>query len=85
MELYRGRGCSQCSGTGFKGRIAVYEILVFDDDIRKVITSDKFSEVLLRDVAKEKGMLTLRQEGLRKAIEGVTTIEEVLQKTIVLG
>jgi len=85
VEFYRGKGCSNCSGTGFKGRVAVYEILVVDDDIRKTVTLDKFSEVLLRDVAKEKGMLTLRQEGLRKAIEGVTTLEEVLQKTVVLG
>jgi type IV pilus assembly protein PilB len=85
VELYRGKGCKECSGTGFKGRVAVYEILSFDDDIRKAVNSEKFSEVMLREVAKEKGMLNLRQEGLRKAIEGVTTIEEVLQKTIVLG
>lgn len=85
VELYRGKGCKECSGTGFKGRVAVYEILTFDDDIRKVLNSDKFSEIMLRDLAKEKGMLSLRQEGLRKALEGVTSIEEVLQKTIVLG
>jgi len=85
IELYRGKGCKECSGTGFKGRVAVYELLTFDDDIRKVINDDKFSEVMLRETAREKGMLSLRQEGLRKALEGVTTLEEVLQKTIVLG
>jgi len=85
VELYRGKGCDKCSGTGFKGRVAVYELMPFDDDIRRAITSDKFSEVMLREVAKEKGMLSLRQEGLRKAIEGITTIEEVIQKTVVLG
>jgi type IV pilus assembly protein PilB len=85
IELYRGKGCKECSGTGFKGRVAVYELLPFDDDIRKVINDDKFSEVMLRETAREKGMLSLRQEGLRKALEGVTTLEEVLQKTIVLG
>ena len=85
VELYRGRGCAKCSGTGFKGRVAVYEIMAFNDDIREAVNSDKFSEVLLREVAREKGMLTLRQDALRKVIEGITTLEEVLQKTVVLG
>ncbi|MBW1824482.1 MAG: type IV-A pilus assembly ATPase PilB [Deltaproteobacteria bacterium] len=85
VELYWGKGCDSCSGTGFKGRVAVYEILVIDDEIRVAINSPKFSEVMLRDVAKEKGMLNLRQEGLRKVLEGITTLEEVLKKTIVLG
>ncbi len=85
VELYQGKGCDNCSGTGFKGRVAVYEILSFDDDIRKIVASDNFSEITLREVASEKGMLTLRQEALRKVLEGVTTIEEVLHKTTVLG
>ena len=85
VELYKGKGCDNCSGTGFKGRVAVYEILLFDDDIRKMVASDKFSEIALREVASEKGMLTLRQEALRKVLEGVTTVEEVLHKTTVLG
>ena len=85
VELFQGKGCDNCSGTGFKGRVAVYEMLNVDDDIRKEITSTSFSEVTLREVAVEKGMLTLRQEALRKVIEGTTTIEEVLQKTTVLG
>ncbi len=74
-----------CAGTGFKGRVAVYEILVIDDDIREIIASGYFSEVSLREVAREKGMLSLRQEGLRRALEGITTIEEVLRKTLVQG
>jgi len=85
VEFYRGKGCEKCSGTGFKGRVAVYEILALDDDIRKAITSDRFSEVMLREIAKEKGMLNLRQEALRKVIEGTTTLEEVIQKTTVIG
>jgi type IV pilus assembly protein PilB len=85
VELYQGKGCDNCSGTGFKGRVAVYEILLLDDDIRKLIASDKFSEIMLREVASEKGMLSLRQEALRKVLEGATTVEEVLQKTTVLG
>ena len=85
VELFQGKGCDNCSGTGFKGRVAVYEMLVFDDDIRKAITEPNFSEVQLRELALKKNMLTLRQEALRKVLEGTTTIEEVLQKTTVLG
>jgi type IV pilus assembly protein PilB len=85
VELYRGKGCEACDGTGFKGRVAVYEILVIDDEIRKIIASGDFSEISLREFAREKGMLSLRQEGLRKALEGITTIEEVLRKTLVQG
>jgi type IV pilus assembly protein PilB len=83
MELYQGKGCEACAGTGYKGRVAVYEILVIDDDIREIVASRDFSEVSLREVAREKGMLSLRQEGLRRVREGVTTIEEVLRKTLV--
>ena len=85
VELFQGKGCDNCSGTGFRGRVAVYEMLSVDDDVRREITSSNFSEVRIREVALEKGMLTLRQEALRKVIEGTTTIEEVLQKTTVLG
>ncbi len=56
-----------------------------DDDIRRVVTDSSFTEVKLREAALEKGMLTLRQEALRKVLEGTTTLEEVLQKTTVLG
>ena len=85
VELFQGKGCDNCSGTGFKGRVAVYEMLLFDDDIRRAITEPNFSEVGLRELAVKKNMLTLRQEALRKVLEGTTTIEEVLQKTTVLG
>jgi type IV pilus assembly protein PilB len=85
VELFQGKGCDNCSGTGFKGRVAVYEMLVFDDDIRKAVAEPNFSEVMLRELALKKNMLTLRQEALRKVLEGTTTIEEVLQKTTVLG
>ena len=63
----------------------MYEMLVFDDDIRKAVAEPNFSEVMLRELALKKNMLTLRQEALRKVLEGTTTIEEVLQKTTVLG
>jgi type IV pilus assembly protein PilB len=83
MVLYRGKGCEACAGTGYKGRVAVYEILVIDDAVREIVASRDFSEVSLREVAREKGMLSLRQEGLKRVHEGVTTIEEVLRKTLV--
>jgi type IV pilus assembly protein PilB len=85
IELYQGKGCKECSDTGFKGRVAVYEILEFDDDIREAVSSKRYSEIMLRKVVREKEILSLRQEGLKKILDGVTTIEEVLQKTLVLG
>jgi type IV pilus assembly protein PilB len=75
-EYYRGTGCKRCRNTGFKGRIALHELLVIDDDLREIITNDpNISNV--KEHAKEQGMLTLRYDGLRKVKEGLTTIEEV--------
>ncbi len=78
--LYRGKGCSQCNGTGFKGRIGIFELLVIDDKIRSLIM-ERAQASKIRKVACESGMTTLRQNGFRKALEGVTTIEEVLRET----
>ena len=83
VQLYRGKGCKECSETGFKGRTAIYEIMGLDDDLKEIIISNNFSEVTLRQSAREKGVLSLRQEGLQKVREGITTIEEVIQKTVV--
>ena len=81
LKLYHGEGCSKCSGTGYKGRVAVYELLEVSEDLRQAITSN-VNESTLRKIARKEGMKTLREEGLQKAREGLTTVDEVLQKTI---
>jgi type IV pilus assembly protein PilB len=77
----QGIGCDQCNGTGFKGRIALYEVMDITDALRELILVGA-SGLELRRKAVEEGMLTLRQSGLRKIKDGVTTIEEVLRETI---
>jgi type IV pilus assembly protein PilB len=78
---FRGRGCSKCGGTGYKGRLGVFEIMEFTEGVRQlVMTNATVTE--LRKVAIDEGMYTLRQAGLRKVREGVTTMEEVVRETI---
>ncbi len=81
VKIYKGRGCSNCNNTGYKGRIGLFEVLEFDDDIREMILSGA-SALEIRRVAIEKGMITLRRSGLIKIMNGITTIEEVLRETV---
>ncbi len=78
----RGRGCDQCNNTGYRGRLGIYEIMLFDDEIREMIMQHA-STNLLRNAARKRGMRTLRQSGLMAIYEGLTTIEEVVKQTIV--
>jgi general secretion pathway protein E len=77
-NLYQGMGCSNCIGTGYAGREGIFELMTIDDEIREKIMANIGSNPI-KQAAIEKGMLTLRQDGLRKAIVGDTTIQEVLR------
>ncbi|NNM84330.1 MAG: type II secretion system ATPase GspE [Phycisphaerales bacterium] len=81
-SFFRGRGCGMCNNTGYKGRLAVCEIMILDDEMREMIMSHA-STNLLRNAARKRGMRTLRQSGLIGIFEGLTTIEEVVKQTIV--
>jgi general secretion pathway protein E len=74
--LFRGKGCEYCKGTGFRGRTGLYELLVCDDEIREMIINNA-SHTQLRKKAQEKGMRLLSEDGLAKALAGMTTLEEV--------
>ena len=76
LSLYRGKGCEQCKGTGYWGRGAVFELLVVDDELREMIIAES-STVSLRKKAQEKGMRLLAEDGVAKALRGMTTIEEI--------
>jgi general secretion pathway protein E len=80
MTLARGEGCPSCAGSGYRGRVAIYEILVVDDQIRRLIMA-KADAGALRDAAVSAGMRTLRIDGMAKVLQGVTTAEEVLRVT----
>jgi len=78
--LYRGVGCEKCGGSGYNGRYAIHELLVVDDELEKAIVKEA-SAFELRELAIERGMKTLREDGIHKALQGITTLEEVLART----
>ena len=78
--MYQGEGCERCGGRQFKGRIALYEIMVLSDNMRDLIVGGITSTALKR-LAVEEGMETLRMSGITKVREGVTTADEVLSAT----
>ncbi len=80
VPLYRGDGCEHCSNTGYMGRIAIFELLTINDEIREMIM-DKATARELRQKAVQQGMRTLREDGLIKVKKGITTIDEVLRVT----
>jgi type IV pilus assembly protein PilB len=81
MKAYKGKGCQVCNGTGFKGRVGLYEVMEITDELRELIIIGA-SAIELRKRAMELGMVTLRQSGLHKLREGITTIEEVVKETV---
>jgi type IV pilus assembly protein PilB len=81
VQLFRGRGCNKCALTGYSGRSGIFEIFVVDDEIQRMIFG-KMSAADLRVRAREQGMRTLREDGLRKAVIGQTTLDEVLRVTM---
>ena len=80
-QVMQGRGCEQCRGTGYKGRIGIFEIFVLDDEVRHMINK-RSATLSLRQRARELGMRTLREDGVRKILAGLTSAEEVISITI---
>lgn len=81
LKMYKGRGCQTCNGTGYKGRVGLYEVMEITDELRELIIIGA-SAIELRKRAVELGMITLRESGLYKLREGITTIEEVVKETV---
>ena len=75
-----GKGCDHCNETGYRGRTGIYELLVIDDEIRKMILAHASTQEI-RERAIQLGMTTLRQDGWRKILEGITTVEEIIRVT----
>jgi len=80
-KFYYGKGCDNCNKTGYRGRTGIYEIMIFNDEIRDLIMNSA-STAILREAAIRNGMSTLRDNGLAAIYDGVTTIEEVARETI---
>lgn len=79
-KLHRGVGCEKCGGSGYNGRYAIHELLTVDDEISNAIVKEA-SALEIKELAMRRGMKTLREDGIMKAFEGVTTLEEVLART----
>ncbi len=82
LQLFKAKGCSECNGLGYKGRVGFFELMEVTDEVAKAIQAE-VSEEQLRKVAVQEGMYTLRQAALQKAREGITSLEEVLRRTVV--
>ena len=78
--IFRGRGCGECGRTGYHGRMGIYEIFELDEDVRQLIY-EKVASNVIRSRARELGMRTLREDGVRKIMAGITTPEEVISIT----
>jgi type IV pilus assembly protein PilB len=79
--FYYGKGCSRCNGTGYRGRVGIFEIMVFNDEIRDLIMNQGSTGVL-REAAVKNGMRLLRENGLAAIYDGITTIDEIAKETM---
>ena len=80
IEVFRGKGCQRCRGTGYRGRTGIHEVLPYSDAVKK-LTVEQTNLELLRAQAVKEGMVTLRDNAIRKFLSGVTTYQEVLRVT----
>jgi type II secretory ATPase GspE/PulE/Tfp pilus assembly ATPase PilB-like protein len=78
VTFYRGRGCDHCKGTGYKGRVGVYELMPITEKVRELILA-RASSYAIREAAVEAGMRTLKDDAMEKILLGITTLEESLR------
>jgi len=79
-ETWKGKGCDKCRKTGYSGRLGIYELLIMDDSLRDMVTSNP-DVTHLRKLCRERGLVTLRQDGFDKVMKGQTTVDEILRVT----
>jgi len=79
--LYHGRGCADCAKTGYRGRMGLYELFIIEDEVKRLIY-EKVSATTIRQRARSLGMRTLREDGVRKVLAGLTTPEEVIEASM---
>jgi type IV pilus assembly protein PilB len=81
LHFYKGKGCEVCSNIGYKGRIGIYEIFTMNKEIEEIILSGNLSEYTIQEIAVKNGMVTMAQDGLLKALDKITTIDEIFRVT----
>ena len=80
-KFFKGKGCDQCNNTGYKGRIAMFELMVLNDKIRDMVMGNASTDEI-RDEATDNGMITLRDFGMKLVADGITTLDEVVRETV---
>jgi type II secretory ATPase GspE/PulE/Tfp pilus assembly ATPase PilB-like protein len=81
MTFLKGSGCPLCAGTGYKGRIAIFECFEYTDHLKEIFVENRALEVMQKTLVRDYGFRTLREDGMIKVMKGLTTIEEVLRVT----
>lgn len=81
-EFFYGKGCRRCNNTGYRGRIGIFEIMMFNDEIRELIMNQASTGVL-RSAAQKAGMILLRDNGLKAIYDGITSIDEIVKETMI--
>jgi len=81
IHMFKGEGCDECNKTGYKGRIAIFEALEIDEDLKEIISEHNGSEMDVQRYAEKQGMITIKQDGLLKVLRGFTTLSEVQRVT----
>jgi type IV pilus assembly protein PilB len=80
-EICVGKGCATCGGTGYKGRVAIYEVMRFGESLRELVLQGA-STAELKSAAIKEGMSSLRMSGIEKVLAGMTTVEEIMRVTM---
>jgi len=78
-ELLRGKGCNNCHNTGYKGRVGLFELLTMNDSLKNLINQGKYSEIDIREVLEKESFISLKDDGIKKVKQNVTTLEEVVR------
>jgi type IV pilus assembly protein PilB len=81
LKFFAPKGCSACNGLGYKGRIGIYEVFTINKEIEKAILAEEVAEYKMEELATAQGMITMVQDGLLKAADGITSVEEVFRVT----
>jgi len=79
FKIYEKKGCNFCGNKGTKGRVAIYEMLIMTPQLEKMIISKKASDALMKEEARRQGMITMKQDGIRKVLQGIVSFEEIVR------
>jgi type II secretory ATPase GspE/PulE/Tfp pilus assembly ATPase PilB-like protein len=79
LKFYHGGGCQECQGLGYKGRVGIFEVMTMNKEVETLILTGHVSEYDMRTIGIKRGMITMIQDGLLKAVDGITTVEEVFR------